>query len=48
VFTAHVVDALVRVAAVPGDLVERPVLRAARAGPAGVLPLGFGGIRTRC
>jgi hypothetical protein len=36
------VDALVRVSAVPADLVEVPVARPGRPGTAGVLPLGFG------
>lgn len=41
-FAAHFVDALVRVTAVPADLVEIPVVRPGRPGPAGVFPLGFG------
>ena len=39
---AHFVDPLGGVAAIPGDLVERPVPRAGRTGAARVLPLGLG------
>jgi hypothetical protein len=39
---AHVVDPLVRVAAVPGDVIERPVMRSGCTGAARVLPLSLG------
>src|SRR3712207_1798143 len=41
--TAHRVQSSLRVAAVPGDIVELPIPRGAGPGAAGVLPLGLRG-----
>src|SRR3954469_4871475 len=38
---SHVVEPLVRIAAVPGDVVERPIPRSGRTGTARVFPFGL-------